>query len=94
MSIRPYIGTVCGFGVGVLAIIIWMLTFQPHGGVELSHFLFPVSALILERIYYPAYSIPVPLWYGGALLQWLAIGAVVDLLRRAFRRESQHDNAA
>jgi hypothetical protein len=94
MRIRPYIVTVCGFGVGVLAIVMWMLTFQPHGGVELSHFLFPVSALILERIYYPAQSIPVPLWYGGALLQWLVVGAVVDLLRRAFRRESRHDNAA
>jgi sterol desaturase/sphingolipid hydroxylase (fatty acid hydroxylase superfamily) len=94
MHIRPYIGTLCGIGVGVLAIVIWMLTFQPHGGVELSHYLFPVSGLILERIYYPAQSIPVPLWYGGALLQWLVVGVVVDLLRRAFRRASHHDNAA
>ena len=94
MPSRPYFGTLCGIGVGVLAIVIWMLTFQPHGGVELSHNLFPLSALILERIYYPTQSIPVPLWYGGALLQWLVVGAVVDLLRRAFRRKSHHDNAA
>ena len=77
----------------MLAIVIWMLTFQPHGGVELSRHLFPLSALILERMY-PAQSIPVPLWNGGALLQWLVIGLLVDLLRRVFRRESDDDNAA
>ncbi|HXJ61064.1 MAG TPA: hypothetical protein VNU68_30835 [Verrucomicrobiae bacterium] len=93
MRIRPYIGILCGFGVGVLAVIIWMLTFQPHGGVELSRYLFPLSALALERVY-PTQSIPVSLWYGGALLQWLVVGALVDLLRRVFRRESRHDNAA
>ena len=87
MRIRPYFGIVCGIGVGVLAIVIWMLTFQPHGGVELSRYLFPLSAFILERMY-PAQSIPVSLWYGGALLQWLLVGALVDLLRRVFRRES------
>ena len=63
-----------------------MLTFEPHGGVELSRYLFPLSRLILGRMY-PSQSIPVPLWYGGALLQWLAFGAVIDLLRRAFRSE-------
>ena len=93
MRIRPYIGILCGFGVGVLPVIIWMLTFQPHGGVELSRYLFPLSALVLERVY-PTQSIPVSLWYGGALLQWLVVGALVDLLRRVFRRESRHDNAA
>ena len=93
MHIRPYIGTLCGIAVGVLAVVIWMVTFQPHGGVELSRYLFPLSAFILERMY-PAQSIPVPLWYGGALLQWVILGAVVDLLRRVFRRESRHDNAA
>ena len=93
MRIRPYIGTLCGIGVGVLAIVIWMLTFEPHGGFELSRYLFPLSAPILERMY-PAQSIPVPLWYGGALLQWLAVGALGDLLRRVFRGESRQDNAA
>jgi hypothetical protein len=93
MSIRPFIGTLCGIGVGVSAIGIWMVTFQPHGDVELSRYLFPLNALILERIYYPTQSIPVPLWYGGALLQWLAIGALIDLLRRLFRRQSPHENA-
>ena len=77
----------------MLAVIIWMLTFQPHGGVELSMYLFPLSAVVLDRMY-PAQSIPVPLWYAGALFQWLAVGGLVDLLRRVFRRESRHDNAA
>jgi hypothetical protein len=61
-----------------------MFTFEPHGGVELSRYLFPLSALVLEHVY-PAQSIPVPLWYGGALLQWVLIGALVDFLRRVFR---------
>jgi hypothetical protein len=86
MRIRPYFGTLRGFGVGVLAVIIWMLTFQPHGGVELSRYLFPLSASILERVY-PTQSIPVSFWYGGALLQRLILGAFVDLLQRVFRRE-------
>ena len=85
MHIRPNIGTLCGLAVGVLAIIIWMVTFQPEGGVELSLYLFPLSAIILERMY-PAQSIPVPLWFGGAVLQWLLLGAFVDLQRRVFRR--------
>jgi len=94
MRIRPLIGTLCGIAVGVLAIAVWMLTFEPHGGPELSHYLFPASAIILERMYYPTRSIPVPLWYGGAFLQWVVLGMLVDLLRRVFRRESRHDNTA
>lgn len=93
MHIRAYIGTLCGFGVGVLAVVIWMLTFQPHGGVELSRYLFPLSATVLKRMY-PQQSIPAPLWYGFALFQWLGVGALVDLLRGVFRRESRHDKAA
>jgi len=85
MRVRPFIGTLCGIAIGGLAIATWMLTFDPHGGVEWSHYLFPISAIVLERIY-PARSIPVLLWYAGALLQWVAIGAIVDLLRGAFRR--------
>jgi hypothetical protein len=75
----------CGITAGVLTIVIWMLTFQPHGGVELSRYLFPLSAPILERIY-PAQSIPVPVWFGTAFIQWLLLGVLVDLLRRVFRR--------
>jgi hypothetical protein len=93
MRVRPFIGTLVGSVVGVLAVIIWMLTFEPHGGPELSRYLFPVSAIVLERMF-PTQSIPVPLWYAGALLHWLVPGALVDLLRRAFRKESRHDNVA
>ena len=81
MRLRAFIGTLCGTAAGLLACVIWMLTFQPHGGIELSWFLFPLSAFVLERMY-PMQSIPVSLWYGGALLQWIAFGAIVDLLRR------------
>ena len=88
MHLRGYIGTVCGIAVGVLAIIIWMLTFDPHGGVEFSRYLFPLSALVLKRIY-PAQSIPVPIWYGAAFVQWLCLGVLVDLLRRVLRRRAR-----
>jgi hypothetical protein len=88
MHIRPYLGTVWGAGLGVLAVAIWMLTFQPHGGFELSRYLFPFSAFILEHIY-PDQAIPVPLWYCGAVLQWTVIGAIVDLLRNIFRKKVQ-----
>ena len=44
-----------------------------------------VSALVLKRIY-PAQSIPVPIWYGAAFVQWLCLGVLVDLLRRVLRR--------
>jgi hypothetical protein len=83
MRIGPYFGTLCGFAVGVLAIVIWMLTFEPHGGVELSRYLFALSAFILKRIY-PAASIPVPLWYGGALLQWVILGRAFGSTAESF----------
>lgn len=85
MTIRPYIGTLCGIFAGVLAIVIWALTFDPQGGTELSRYLFPASAAILARMY-PNQSIPVRLWYGGALLQWIILGALVDVIRKTFRR--------
>lgn len=93
MSIRSYIGTLVGTAIGLTAIVVWLATFEPHGGPELSHYLFPGSAILLERMF-PTCSIPVPLWYVGALLHWVIPGVFVDLLRRAFRRESRHEKAA
>jgi len=86
MRIRPFIGTLAGFAVELITIIAWLITFEPHGGRELSHYLFPGSALLLERMF-PACSIPVFLWYAGALFHWVIPGVLVDLFRRAFRRE-------
>ena len=93
MRIQPFIGTLVGILIGLLAITAWLITFEPHGGPELSHYLFPGSVILLEWMF-PTRSIPVPLWYCGALLHWVIPGVLVDLLRRAFRRESRHDNAA
>jgi hypothetical protein len=81
-------GTTCGFVVGISAIALWIATFSPHGGVELSAFLFPISRVVLQA-FFPNQSIPVLLWYVGALLQWILLGAFVDLVRtwiRARRR--------
>jgi hypothetical protein len=38
MRIRPFIGTLVGVAIGLLAIIVWLVTFEPHGGPELSLF--------------------------------------------------------
>jgi hypothetical protein len=83
MRMRPFIGTLIGTAIGLLATIAWMVTFEPHGGPEGSHYLFPGSAILLERMF-PSRSIPVPLWYGGAFLNWVIPGVVVDLLRRVY----------
>ncbi len=88
-NVRPFIGTLVGMAIGLLAIVVWLTTFEPHGGEELSRYLFPGSGILLERMF-PARSIPVPLWYGGALLHWVILGAIVDLMRRALRRKSHH----
>jgi len=85
--LRPCIATLCGFAAGVLALAIWMFTFDPSTGIELSRYLFPASAAILSRMH-PNTSIPVPLWYCGALLQWIILGTLVDIIRGAFRRRS------
>jgi hypothetical protein len=54
----------------------------------LSHYLFPISAIVLERMYGDK-AIPVPLWYGGALLQWICAGVAIDYLRKV-RRNHPH----
>ena len=84
-SSRPFLATLCGLFVGLCAAGLWMLTYSPHGGVELSAYLFPLATWVLGRLY-PAQSIPAGMWYGGALLQWLLLGAVVDLVRAIVRR--------
>ena len=75
--IRPYFGTLSGAVLGVAAIVIWALTFEGHGGIEHSRYLFPLSRPILERIY-PAQDIPASIWFGIAFIQWLLLGVLLD----------------
>ena len=75
----------CGSCVGLCAIALWVLTFSPHGGVELSAYLFPLARFLLARLY-STQSIPAEMWYGGALLQWVLLGAAVDVVRAIVRR--------
>ena len=77
--------TILGSIASVLAVLVWVITFQPHGGVELSAYLFPVSRLLLQWIY-PHESIPPTIWYVSALLHWFFIGASVDIVRYVTRR--------
>lgn len=81
MRIRPFIGTLSGFAVGLIAIAVWMITFEPHGGPELSWYLFPLSRLVLEHLY-PGETLSAFLWYASALLQWVLLGAVTDIVRK------------
>jgi len=71
---------------GLAAVFVWMATFEPHGGTNLSACLFPISA-ITAQVFFPHTSFPVALWYSLAVGQWIAFGMVVDLLR-AVRRAS------
>jgi hypothetical protein len=78
-------GTLAGIVVGLVAVAVWVVTFSPHGGVELSMYLFPISATLLSCIYGNA-SVPALLWFASAILQWVAIGVCVDLVRFWKRR--------
>ena len=82
---RPLLGTLCGFYVGLAAITLWMATFSGHGGSFVSAYLFPLSRAAFAWLY-PAQSVPVLMWYVGALLQWVLIGALVDVARVGIRR--------
>ena len=76
-----------GIVVGFLAVAVWIATFAPHGGVELSAYLFPVARLLLGIIF-PQQSIPPLVWFGSMLLHWPLIGFVMDLIRgRWVRRD-------
>jgi len=90
MKIRRYFGTLCGLILGVLSLLIWILTFEPHGGPELSWYLFPISRLVLDWLF-PRESIPAVLWFGGALLQWIVLGAAVDLLRQFAEKRTKKE---
>src|SRR5438876_10871002 len=49
--LRQWLFTVIGAIVGILAIAVWIVTFQPHGGVELSGYLFPCSRSLLRLLF-------------------------------------------
>jgi hypothetical protein len=81
-----YIGTIVGAILGVILIMIWMVTYEPHGGMNLSFYLFPISALILAFAF-EGKDVPVVLWYVGAFLQWLSIGIAFDFIAYLIRRK-------
>jgi len=87
VTTRPLRFTMIGAVLGVLAVVVWIATFEPHGGVELSSVLFPLWGLAADVLFHER-SVPVLAWYAGALLHWPILGAVVDL-GRAMRRPSQ-----
>jgi hypothetical protein len=76
----PWWGTLAGAVFGVLAVVVWMITLEPHGGEEWSRYLFPLSGWVLASLY-PSEPVPVLLWYGGALLHWIVPGLLIDGLR-------------
>jgi hypothetical protein len=77
--------TLIGAAAGPIVVGIWTATFQPHGGVELSSYLFPLSAWLLGEVIFRHDSIPVLVWYGSALSHWAAVGCVIDFFRNRMR---------
>ena len=76
--------TAIGIVLGIVSVAVWLLTFQPHGGVELSAYLFPGTRWLLIRLY-PHENIPVPVFYWSAFLHWPIVGTVIDLFRLILR---------
>lgn len=72
--------------LGVLAVLVWIATFSKCGGVELSIYLFPVSRFVLGGLY-AGRDVPVLVWYSSAWFQWVALGILVDVVRRHRRGE-------
>ncbi|OAI45923.1 hypothetical protein AYO44_12255 [Planctomycetaceae bacterium SCGC AG-212-F19] len=90
---RWFRGTLVGAVLGVVALVAWVATFDPHGGREFSLYLFPLSRWTLAALY-PNQSIPPLLWFGGAFVQWLLLGFIFDIvvaLRHA-RRNTTGNN--
>ena len=84
---HPWFWTRCGFIAGICAIAIWIVTFEPHGGPDLSWFLFPVARLVFGDLF-PSRSIDPMVWYGSAMLQWVTFGALIDVVRWVMRRRA------
>lgn len=88
MTARCFTFTILGGLVGPVAVLLWIATFEPHGGVELSGCLFPAWSW-LSRVLFAGRSVPAPVWYGGAVLHWVVLGALVDFFRELRRRHAQ-----
>lgn len=88
MTARRFTFTTLGGLVGLASVVAWIVTFEPHGNVELSAYLFPAWSW-LAGVLFAGRSIPVPVWYGGALLHWVVLGVVVDVIRELRRRHAQ-----
>ena len=88
MVARRYAFTILGGMASLAAVLVWIVTFKSHGGVELSAYLFPAWSW-LARALFAGRSLPALIWYGGALLHWVVPGAVVDIFRELHRRRGQ-----
>lgn len=86
----PFFATKVCFFVGLAALALWMLTFRPHGNSNLDWLLFPAAARISDFLY-PQSDVPVWFWYGACLLQYPALGLIIDAVRY-FRRTQGPDN--
>lgn len=80
MKHRRFLGTYCGIAAGLIAIIIWLITFEPHSGSGNSISLFPLAARLLNATF-PNQSIPLIIWFISGFLLWVLIGVVIDLYR-------------
>ena len=80
-----WILTIAGGALGIVAVLVWMATFEPHGGVNLSPYLFPLLPRMWDLVF-PAVSVPAVIVYATMLVYWPLVGWVLDVIRHALSR--------
>ena len=93
MVAKRYAFTILGGIAATVTTLVWIVTFKPHGGSEYSAYLFPLWSW-LARALFAGRSVPVLIWYGGALLHWVVLGAAVDIVREAHLRRRERNKSA
>jgi hypothetical protein len=93
---RPFLGTISGCSLAFIAFLIGTAALV-FARVDFSPALFALSRLLFKLSYpdggEPSWPWNMALWYGGAVVQWTAIGLFVDLVRwrlRAARERRRH----
>lgn len=72
--------TILGGVVSLFAMSVWGATFAPHGGGELSPYLFPLWRWVCA-VWFAGRDVPALLWFGGMLVHWPLLGAAIDVVR-------------
>ena len=77
---KPFAFSIGGFSLGIVAVLVWVFTFEPHGNVELSGVLFPGVQPVLTWAF-PNGDTPMSWFFAMAVAHWLIPGVLIDLIR-------------